>query len=175
MSPTILSSERRFSGRVFGVRADRLRLDNGREASLEFVEHIGSVIIVPVDADGGIWFVRQYRHPAGRELLELPAGSLDPGEDPQSSAGRELREEIGMRADRLNRIGGFFLAPGYDTEYMHVFVAEGLHPDRLPADEDEVLFPEKFSPTQVREVMNSGTIEDAKTIAALALVLPRLA
>jgi ADP-ribose pyrophosphatase len=174
MPPSTLSSEKRFSGRLLTVRVDKIRLDDGREMTQEILEHAGSVVMVPVDADGAIWFVRQYRHSAGKEILELPAGSLDPGEEPGAAAGRELREEIGLRADRLTRIGGFFLAPGYDTEFMHVFLAEDLRPDRLPGDADEVLFPEKRSLAEVKEMLAAGACEDAKTVAALALALHRL-
>ena len=167
----ILSSEQRFSGRAYSVRVDRIRLADGRETDLEIVEHIGSVGIVPVDTDGAIWFVRQYRHAAGHELLELPAGTLHPGEEPAACAGRELREEIGMRAERMTAIGGFYLAPGYATEFMHVFRAEGLVPDPLPADADEELAPEKIPFLKVREMLESGVFQDAKTVAALAIAL----
>jgi ADP-ribose pyrophosphatase len=173
MPPKILSSEKRFSGRAFGIRVDRIALADGCETVLEIVEHVGSVAIVPLAEDGGIWFVRQYRHAAGRELLELPAGTLGPGEAPEACAGRELREEIGMRADRLTRIGGFYLAPGYATEYMHIFLADGLTADPLPADADEELFPEKLPMTEVHKLLETGAIEDGKTIAALAIALRR--
>ncbi|MGB7539307.1 MAG: NUDIX hydrolase, partial [Anaerolineales bacterium] len=151
-----------------------IQLADGRETTLEIVEHIGSVAIVPLAEDGGIWFVRQYRHAAGRELLELPAGTLNPGEAPEACAGRELREEIGRRAEKLTALGGFFLAPGYVTEFMHVFLAERLSADPLPADADEELFPEKLTRAKVRELLEAGAIEDGKTVAALALALHRL-
>ena len=106
MANKVIASDRKYSGRVLSLRVDLLRLENGREVRLEVIEHRGSVVMVPVDDDGGIWFVRQYRHAAGREILELPAGSLEPEEEPAVCAGRELREEIGMRAGRLDRIGG---------------------------------------------------------------------
>ena len=170
----VLSAERKFSGRLLTVRIDRIRMDDGREASLEILEHAGSVVMVPVDSDGGIWFVRQYRHAAGREMLELPAGTLETGEDPATCANRELREEIGFRADRLERLGGFFLAPGYATEYMHVFLAKELHPDRLPGDADEMLAPEKHTRIEVETMFDDGVWEDAKTAAALAMALHRL-
>ena len=174
MANEVVSSEKKYSGRVLALRVDRVLLENGKEAGLEIIEHRGSVVMVPVDDDGGIWFVRQYRHAAGREILELPAGTLEAGEEPATSAGRELREEIGMGAAKLTRLGGFFLAPGYATEFMHVFLATGLRPDRLPGDEDEVLHPEKYSLDEVRKRLEDGAWEDAKTIAALALVLPRI-
>ncbi|MBN1438782.1 MAG: NUDIX hydrolase [Anaerolineales bacterium] len=173
MTIKVVSSEKRFSGRALGVRVDRIRLEDGRETSLEIVDHPDSVVMVPVDADGGIWFVRQYRHAAGREILELPAGTLNPGEAPEACAGRELREEIGLHAERLTRIGGFFLAPGYATEFMHAYLAEGLLPDRIPGDEDEALFPEKHPRDDVRRMLGSGGFEDAKTIAALSLAFQK--
>jgi ADP-ribose pyrophosphatase len=174
MPVDIQRSEPGFSGRVLKIRVDTIRLDDGREATLEILEHAGSVVMVPVDADGGIWFVRQYRHAAGREILELPAGSLDPGEDPEEAAGRELREEIGRRADRLTRLGAFYLAPGYATEYMTAFLAEDLHPDPLPGDVDEVLTLEKLAPGKAAEMLAGAEFEDAKTIAALSLALARI-
>jgi ADP-ribose pyrophosphatase len=175
MSFEVVSSENKYSGRVLALRVDRVRLANGKETRLEILEHRGSVVMVPVDADGGIWLVRQYRHAAGREILELPAGTLETGEDPAACAGRELREEIGMAAGTLARIGGFFLAPGYATEFMHVFLAGDLHPDRIPPDEDEILQPEKMSLMELRQRLEAGHLEDAKTVAALAIALPRLA
>jgi ADP-ribose pyrophosphatase len=174
MANTVIASDRKYSGRVLSLRVDRIRLENGREVRLEVIEHRGSVVMVPVDDDGGIWFVRQYRHAAGREILELPAGSLEPEEEPAACAGRELREEIGMRAGRLERIGGFFLVPGYATEFMHVFLAGDLRPDRIPGDEDEVLQPEKRSLAEVQAMLESSALEDAKTVAALALALKRI-
>jgi ADP-ribose pyrophosphatase len=175
MANEVVSSERKYSGRVLALRADRVRMEGGKEAWLEVIEHPGSVVMVPVDADGGIWLVRQYRHAAGRKILELPAGTLEAGEDPAACAGRELREEIGMAAGTLTRIGGFFLAPGYATEFMHVFLAGDLHPDRIPGDEDEVLLPEKYSVAELRKNLEEGNLEDAKTVAALAMAMPRLA
>lgn len=174
MAFEIVASENKYSGRVLALRVDRVRLANGKETGLEILEHRGSVVMVPVDADGGIWLVRQYRHAVGREILELPAGTLETGEDPAACAGRELREEIGMAAGTLTRIGGFFLAPGYATEFMHVFLAGDLHPDRIPGDEDEILRPEKISLMELRRRLEAGNLEDAKTVAALAMALPRL-
>ena len=117
-----------------------------------------------------VWFVRQYRHPAGIELLELPAGTLDADENPAECAARELREEIGMAAESLVEIGSFFLAPGYSTEYMYVFLARELSPAPLAADEDEDLAPERIEAGRALEMVRDGSFQDAKTIAALHLV-----
>jgi len=132
------------------------------------------VALLPVGQDGLIWFVRQYRHPAGKRLLELPAGTLEPGEPPEECARRECREEIGMAPGRLERLGGFYLAPGYSTEYLHVFLAADLQPSPLPGDEDEQLEIERLGLEQALRRMRRGEIEDAKSLAALLLGLPLL-
>jgi ADP-ribose pyrophosphatase len=126
--------------------------------------------MIPLDQDGMVWFVRQFRHPAGIELLELPAGTLDADETPAECAARELREEIGMAAESLIEIGSFFLAPGYSTEYMYVFLARELSPAPLAADEDEDLAPERIEAGRALEMVREGRFQDAKTIAALHLV-----
>ncbi len=133
-----------------------------------------SVVMVPVDDQGQVWFVRQYRHSTARELLELPAGTLREGENPGSCAARELREETGMGARDLFSIGSFFLAPGYATEYMHVYLARGLYPDPHPPDEDEVIAVEAVPLEKARTWMHGGTLQDAKSIAALAMAIPYL-
>lgn len=168
-----ISSDTPFRGRAFAVRVDRVRLPDGKETRLEIIEHPGSVVMVPVDETGQVWFVRQYRHAIGHDLLELPAGTLKPEEDPKVCAGRELREEIGMGARELTEIGSFFLAPGYATEFMHVFLATHLFPDRLPGDEDEILHPERLPVEEIRRILISGKLEDAKTVAALSLFFLR--
>ena len=131
---TLLRSEALFQGRAFKIRRDTLKTPDGRETKFEIVEHIGSVIILPIDADGNLLFVRQYRHAAGLDLLELPAGTRDEGEPYEVCAAREIREETGMAAGTLERIGDFYLAPGYSTEFMATFLATGLRPDPLQAD-----------------------------------------
>jgi ADP-ribose pyrophosphatase len=111
-------------------------------------------------------FVRQYRHAAGLDMLELPAGTLDKGEDPESCAKRELREETGMAAGELMPLGGFYLAPGYSTEYMHVFMATDLHADPLEADADEFLSVEYLPIVEALAMCERGEIPDAKSLAA---------
>jgi ADP-ribose pyrophosphatase len=149
-------------------------MPTGREASLDVVSHGGAVVIVPVDQDGMVWFVRQYRHAAGIELLELPAGTLDLDEAPVECAARELREEIGMAAGTLLELGSFYLAPGYSTEYMYVFLARDLTPAPLAADEDEVLEPEPIAAGRVLAMVGEGIYRDGKTLAALHLARSHL-
>ncbi|MBK8419237.1 NUDIX hydrolase [Candidatus Villigracilis saccharophilus] len=116
-----LRTETLLKGRAFTIRRDTLKTPDGRETKFDIIEHGGSVIIVPIDTDGKLLFVRQYRHAAGKDLLELPAGTLDVGEDPAVCAAREIREETGF-AGTISRKSGVFL-PGYSTEFMHVYLA----------------------------------------------------
>ncbi len=176
MHPPVKLLERRyvFHGRVFQVRQDRLQLPNGREAVLDIVEHHGAVVILPVDAENRVWFVRQYRHAVGETLLELPAGTLEPGESPQACAQRELQEEIGMRASTWVPLGRFYSAPGYTSEIMVAFLARDLSPASLPRDEDEIMDVAIYPWPQVWEMVRQGIVRDAKTLATLFLALPHL-
>ena len=167
-----LLSEKMYQGRAFDVRRDEVEPPNGKTSKLDIVEHVGAVTILPIDADDNIWFVRQYRHPAGIEILELPAGTLEPNEDPLACAQREIQEEIGMAAGKLEKIGEFFLAPGYSTEYMYLYLATDLSSSALPQDEDEFLAVEKYPVNQVLEMAQTGQIQDAKSMAAFFLAEP---
>jgi len=169
-----LKSDKQYRGRAFDVRRDEVKLPNGKITNLDIVEHVGAVTILPIDSEGQVWFVRQYRHPTGDAILELPAGTLEAGEDPVDCACREIQEEIGMGAGSLDKIGEFFLAPGYSTEYMHVFLARDLTPSSLPPDEDEDISVERFPFDVALVKARSGEILDAKTLAALFLVEPFL-
>ncbi len=169
---TTKRSEAVFRGRVFTVRRDWVRLPNGGETVLDIITHHGAVTLVPVDAEGRIWFVRQYRHAAGETILELPAGTLEPQEAPEACAAREIREEIGMEAQHLRLIGEFYLAPGYSTEYQYVYLATGLRANPLPQDEDEFLEPVALPAADVYRMAQAGEFRDAKTLAALLLARP---
>ncbi len=170
----LLSSEIVYQGRAFSVRRDDLRTPDNRTVKYDIVDHVGSVILVPVDEKGQIYFVRQYRPPVEMELLELPAGTLESDEPPAEAAAREIREEIGMAAENLREIGSFYLAPGYSTELMHVFLATGLSESPLEADADEFLSVEKMSSAEAMRLAESGQILDAKSVAALMLARPYL-
>lgn len=170
----LIDTEALFKGRAFTIRRDHLRLPDGRTTKFDIVEHHGSVVILPIDADGNLLFVRQYRHAAGKELLELPAGTLDPGEPPESCAYREIREETGMAAGQLKEIGQFYLAPGYSTEFMLVYLATDLSFNPLEADADEFLQVEAVPLAQALLLAESGGVPDAKSLAALFLARPYL-
>jgi len=170
----LIQSELVYQGRAFTVRRDEVRLPNGHSTRLDIVDHIGSVIIIPLDERGNLTFVRQYRHAAGLDLLELPAGTLEPDEDPLVCARRELREETGLDAARIREIGGFYLAPGYSTEFMHVYLATSLHPAPLARDEDEFLEVVQMPVSEALREAHAGEILDAKTLAALLLAEPHL-
>jgi ADP-ribose pyrophosphatase len=166
---TTIQTTKMYKGRAFDVRVDEVRLPTGAHANLDIVEHVDAVTILPVDENDRIWFVQQYRHPAGDVILELPAGTLEHAEDPLVCAQREIQEEIGMGAGSLKKLGGYFLAPGYSTEYMHVYLASDLYPSRLPGDEDEFLDVVSCPVPRVLEAVRSGKIQDAKTLASLYL------
>ncbi|MBF6599231.1 MAG: NUDIX hydrolase [Dehalococcoidia bacterium] len=171
--PAVIATRRIFEGKVIGVRVDTLRQADGTEYSREVVEYAGAVVVVPVDPHGRLLFVRQYRHPAGAWLLELPAGGIDDRDtSPEDAAQRELREETGRRG-RLRRIGGMFLAPGYSTEYQHVYVATGLVEDSLDADEDEDLRLQPLTLDEALAAIDHEEIRDAKSIAALMMYVRR--
>jgi ADP-ribose pyrophosphatase len=170
----LLRSETLLKGRAFLIRRDYLKTPDGHETKLDIIEHGGSVVIVPVDKDGNLIFVRQYRHAAGTDLLELPAGTLEKDEDPAVCAAREIREETGFAADKIEKIGDFYLAPGYSTEFMHVYLAQGLRHDPLEADTDEFLSVETIPFAEAIQMAEKGEIPDAKSLAALLLAKPHL-
>jgi ADP-ribose pyrophosphatase len=163
------------------LERDTIRTTSGNTADRDIVVHPGAVVIVPIDSEGHVLLVTQYRVPAGGALLELPAGTLDMHgdqiEDPLLAAHRELEEETGYRADKMERIGGFWSAPGFSTEYLHVYVATDLRTadhDRLAPDEDEELHLLRIPFAQAIEAAEQGVIEDAKSIAAILMLARRL-
>lgn len=165
--PRLLSSETAYSGRLFNVSVDRLEMDGGVIAVRETIRHPGAVAMVPVTDDGRLLLVTQYRHAAGRRLLELPAGTLEPGEEPIAAVSRELQEEVGYRPGRIEPLGGLFVAPGYTSEYIHLFVCSELVAARLEADEDEDIEVEVRTREQALGAIDSGEICDAKSVIGI--------
>jgi ADP-ribose pyrophosphatase len=140
------------------------------------VRHPGAVALIVVDAEGRWLLVRQYRYPAGRELLEIPAGTCEGDEAPEATAAREIREETGYRAASMERIGGTWMVPGYGDEYITFFLATGLTLDPLPPDDDEGLSPPMpMTLEAVESAVDAGEIQDAKTVAAITLYRRHLA
>ena len=153
------------------VRVDRVRLPNGSEATREVVGHADAVTIVPVDEDCNVVLVRQYRHALGASLLELPAGAIDEGEEPAVAAQRELREETGLAAGRLVLLGGFYSAPGFLTEYLHLFLGTELTPSPLEPDSDEFVEVVRIPVAELQAMIARGDVLDSKTIAGVAMAL----
>jgi ADP-ribose pyrophosphatase len=160
----VISSDVVYRGRLFDVELDRLRFGNGIEANREILRHPGAVCMIPVAADGTIYFVTQYRHAAGRRLLELPAGTLEPGEDPADTAVRELQEEVGFRPGQVQSLDGFYVAPGYTSEYIHLFLCTELEASVLDGDDDEDIEIVALSAREAIEKIDNGEICDAKSI-----------
>ena len=171
---TTVSSERVFEGTSFVIRVDRVRLTDGTEAVREVAEAPDSVAIVAIDEDQNVLLVRQYRLSVGRELLELPAGSIQGGDTPLASAQRELREETGFAAGKLTELGHFYVSPGSLTECLHAFLGTGLTHDPLAPDIDERIELVPMGFRDAVEMARTGGFHDAKTIAALVMAERRV-
>lgn len=163
-----------FKGRILSVRVDELRMPSGRVVEREVVTHGGAVGIVPLTDNGEIIMVSQYRHAIGGMLLEIPAGKLDPGESPEECASRELIEEVGLAPGRLVKLAKFYTTPGYSNEVFHLFLADGLTPDRSALTEEEIESVAAIPMAEAIRMITDGTIEDGKTIAAIGLAKIRL-
>jgi ADP-ribose pyrophosphatase len=167
---TVLSSELVYSGRVLGLRRDRVRLASGRETTREILEHPGAVALVALDESGNCLLVRQYRAALGTMLLEIPAGTIEKGEDPADCAARELAEETGYRPGRLVQVAGFYSAPGFCTEYLWVYLATNLVEQRAEADFDESIELVRLPFQECVDLIRAGEIRDAKSIVGLLAV-----
>jgi ADP-ribose pyrophosphatase len=170
----VVESKRIFEGRICALRVDTVELDGGLTSVREIVEHDPVVAMVPVEADGTVVLIRQFRLATGEVMLEIPAGIVEPGEDAVAAAQRELREETGLRAEKLTRLSEFFASPGFLTELMTVFLAEGLTPAPLDADADEDIVVQRVTLDEAVRLVESGEIRDAKTVAGILLAARRL-
>jgi ADP-ribose pyrophosphatase len=171
--PKILNSQKVFDGRVFKVTVDTVS-EGELTYQREVVHHPGSAVILPVYDDGSVVLVRQYRHPAVRYLLEAPAGTLFDGERPEMGAARELEEELGLVAGRMEKLSEFFVSPGFLEEKMWVYLATELSEGKQRLDDDEILDIVRLPFADALEMITSGEIQDAKTIIGLMLAAPRV-
>jgi ADP-ribose pyrophosphatase len=163
----VIASQRLHEGRIINLREDTVTLPSGRTGKREVVEHKGAVAILPVRENGKIVLVRQFRHATDEVLLELPAGGLNAGEDPRDCAPRELVEECGLRAGKWTLMFSCFLAPGYSSELIHIFLAEELQDVPAEPEEDENLDIGEYSLDELMQLIDEGKVRDAKTLAGL--------
>ena len=168
MAPETISTENIYRGKVFDIRVDKIR-EGEVVYKREIVVHKGSAVVIPVFDDGTVALVRQYRHAAGNSLLELCAGTLNDGEDPKEGAIRELEEEIGVRAAKVEKLTEFYVSPGFLTEKMFVFLATDLTETQQNLEEDELLTIERYTFPALMGMIQRGEIEDAKTIVGVVL------
>ncbi len=167
LTESTIESSTIYEGVILKLRRDRVRMPNGRETVREVVEHSNSVCMVPVDSEGRVVLVRQYRKATESALLEVPAGGIEEGESPEQAAQRELQEEVSQVAGTLRPLAGFWLAPGWCDEYMYTFLATNLSPATLEPDYDEMIDICRVSLSEAMELIETGVIQDAKSIAAL--------
>ncbi len=162
-----LKSRSIFKGRAFNVRVDTVIDASGEETTREIVEHTECVAVVPVDTNGEILLVRQYRKAIEKELLEIPAGGIEPGEDPESAVKRELQEEIGYLPGRVEKLGGYYSSPGFCTEFLYLYLAQDLSVSQLYAEDTLAIHIVRVKPNQIRRLIRSGEICDSKSVAGL--------
>lgn len=174
MQETTLHTEEIYKGRVVNLVVLDVRLPNGEESKRELIRHPGAVAIVALDSAGEVLLVRQFRIAAGRVMREIPAGTLEPDEDPLDCAVRELQEETGYYPGKLEALGGMFVAPGYTTEYIHLFLATNLSASRLDGDSDEFIEVDRVPIAEALAMIERGDIIDGKSIIGLLKVARQL-
>ena len=167
LTETTLESNFLYEGTILSLRKDQVQMPNGRLTVREVVEHSDSVCMVPLDTEGHVLLVRQYRKPTEAVLLEVPAGGIEEGESPEEAATRELQEEVSHVAGRLRALPGFWLAPGWCDEYMYTYLATDLQPSDKEQDYDEMVETVRVPLAQTLDLIARGEICDAKSIAAL--------
>ncbi len=162
-----LSSEEIYNGAIITVHRDEVELINGKTSTREVVEHNGGVGVIAVDTDDYVPMIRQYRYPFGAEVLEIPAGKLERGEEPFACAVRELSEETGLEAGEFMPLGKILPSPGYCHEVLHIYLARDLRHGTAHLDADEFLSVERYPLTTLYDMVMSGEIEDAKSVIAI--------
>jgi ADP-ribose diphosphatase len=172
--PEVVSTTQPYRGKIVSVHVDEVRMEDGRIVRQEVVEHRESMTVIAIDAEDRIILVRQYRHPVGDRLLETPAGSVDEGETVEEAVNRELSEETGLCAREVRLVGTFYLAPGWATEYMHVYLARDLYEAAAEPDEDEQIEVVRLPLAEWERMIQAGEIRDSKSISAWHLAVPHL-
>lgn len=173
MQEKLISSKSVFEGRAVRVRIDTIEKKSGEVTTRDIVWHSDCIAVVVLDGKGNVILERQFRRPAGKVLLEIPAGGIEEGETPEEAVKRELQEEIGYLPGKVTRLGGFYAAPGYCTEYLHLFLAEDLKQSNLTAEDTDEIEIVRVPLSEVRGLIDSGQICDAKSVAGLLWVLGR--
>lgn len=163
----IISEETIYTGKVFTIKERMARLENGNEAKRELVLHNGGACILPIDEDFNVYLVTQFRSPFEREILEVPAGKLELGEDPFEAAKRELKEETGFTAAQYIDLGEIWPSVGFCTEIIYMYLAKGLQKGDIALDEDEFLSLVKMPFERAYQMCLDGEIKDGKTMAAI--------
>ena len=163
-----------FKGRALKMRVDTVLTRDGRKSTREVVERSDCIAVVAADKDGNILLERQYRQAVDKELLEIPAGGIDEGENPETSVVREMREETGFRPRKVQKLTGFYSSPGYSTEYLYLYLATDLVRDSLSAEDTAGIEVMWVTPRQIQEMITSGKIQDSKSIAGLLFYLEYL-
>jgi ADP-ribose pyrophosphatase len=166
-----LSSKVVFKGRALKMRVDTVLTADGRRSTREIVEHPDCIAVVAIDAQGNVLLEIQYRQALEKDLLEIPAGGIDNGEEPEDAVTREMREETGFRPQKVTKLTGFYSSPGFTTEYLHLYLATDLVPDPLAAEDTAGIEVVKVPLAQIPDLITSGKIQDAKSIAGLLFYL----
>ena len=167
----VLSSKVIFEGRAVKLRVDTVLTADGRRSTREIVEHADCIAVIALDADDNVLLVKQYRGAIGKEMLEIPAGGIDDGENAEAAVIREMQEETGFRPHRVERLTGFYSSPGFCSEYLHLYLATGLTPDPLQSEDTAGIEVIRMPVAQIPELLASGRIEDSKSFAGLLYFL----
>ena len=166
-----LATQQIYQGHAVNMRVDTVEKASGKKTTREVVERSDCIAVVAIDEQDNILLVRQFRYAVDRFLLEIPAGGIDPGEEPIDSVRRELQEEIGYFPRKIDKLGGFYSIPGYGTEYLHCFLATDLVPARLMAEDTDDIETVRVPLDQIPQLIASGEICDGKSVAALLMFL----
>ncbi|MBN1375190.1 MAG: NUDIX hydrolase [Dehalococcoidia bacterium] len=171
MKEKVISSDRIFDGKAVALRVDTIDKFSGDRITREIVEHSDCIAVVVFDKENNVVLVRQYRRAAEKELLEIPAGCVEDGEDLEDCVKRELQEEIGYLPGEIKKLGGFYAAPGYCTEFMHIFLASDLKESRLVAEDTDEIEVIRVPVSDIPSLIKNGEICDAKSVASLLMAM----